>query len=241
MIAISDLTQRHLWCLDWILNQRMEGLEIVAWLRVARVTDDCTKKNRFIPSFSRKSAVSLSGKYGASCTAASGTATWVGLAVLPSQNMLRQIGWSTTSHSQTPFPPPENAESSSNFLALHDWNGSTEPPCQHWIWPCVRRYWLLPWQPVGWLNSKCPLHFCKRKTGRLEKPSGQKLWSRETWSWCLQRIAASLQTEPCGVCEKMEDIGPSASEICEKKSQNEARKFGCRLSGSYLNLHIAFD
>lgn len=165
-----------------------------------------------------------------------------GLAVLPSQNMLRQIGWSTTSHSQTPFPPPaENAESSSNFLALHDWNGSTEPPCQHWIWPCVRRYWLLPWQPVGWLNSKCPLHFCKRKTGRLEKPSGQKLWSRETWSWCLQRIAASLQTEPCGVCEKMEDIGPSASEICEKKSQNEARKFGCRLSGSYLNLHIAFD
>ena len=57
----------------------------------------------------------------------------------------------------------------------------------------------------------------------------------------LQRIAGSLQTEPCGVCEKMEDIGPSASEICEKKSQNEARKFGCRLSGSYLNLHIAFD
>lgn len=97
-------------------------------------------------------------------------------------------------------PPPENAESSSNFLALHDWNGSTEPPCQHWIWPCVRRYWLLPWQPVGWLNSKCPLHFCKKKTGRLEKPFGQKLWRRRdlklmsakdccfTANWALWRL-----------------------------------------------------
>ena len=138
-------------------------------------------------------------------------------------------------------PPPENAESSSNFLVLHDWNGSTEPPCQHWIWPCVRRYWLLPWQPVGWLHSKCPLRegytvlnlknltFAKKKLAGWKNHLVRNYGGGETWSWCLQRIAASLQTEPCGVCEKMEDIGPSASEICD---------FGCQKWSQEIRLQI---
>ena len=122
MIAISDLTQRHLWCLDWMLDQRMEGLEIVAWLRVARFSDDCTKKTSSFQASPGNRPSPCPGSRVLHALLPLEQPPEIGLAVLPSQNMLRQIGWSTTSHSQTSFPPPENAESSSNFLVLHDWN-----------------------------------------------------------------------------------------------------------------------